>query len=1010
MDTASKRPIFLVTGGHGFIGSHVCRRLFKDNLGHIRIVDISTSSFIPDSICHEFILGDLCDKHVCEYAVRGVHTVLHFAANMGGMGTIHSDNDPIIYDENHLMSRNLLDACVAAGVKRFFYASSACVYPDRLQNDVSKDVSLCEHDVATYPATPQGLYGLEKLNTENVLHHYAPRLDIRIARFHNVFGPGGSWKDGREKAPAAFLRKALVLKRLNDPAAFFEIWGDGTQRRSFLYIDDAVDGIIMLLKSSVREPLNIGSDRSISIDSMARIALASTGTNPDSVRFRYEKSKPIGVASRNSNNDKVSTQLGWRPTTSLEEGMRRTGMWIDQEIAKLISSSHDRTLPFNLLQSKVLGLEPTEVKFAILLPITSRGGASPDDCLLNLRRFASSLVSTTWRDMRSRRGTSYRPIIYLCIDKDDHFLLPKCGRNKPEEVLKREGVFDFFTIVNDRYPAGHVCKLWRDCARKAWNDGCDYMVLLGDDVTLKDEGWMRHVHEEFLSLATNTKAPFGFGCVAFTDTTFAGMPTFPIIHRIHMDIFNGEIVPDVFINQDGDPFLFQLYRRWNCSKLFSARISNGIGGEGDARYAKQHATEWTFDTLGTAVSTAEIWLAKNAEDVLPPKKVTLDIIIPCYRVDIPILDAILSLKPSPYCSVMFIIIIDNPFSPYISELVYKYSHRPDVRVRVNEKNLGASETRNKGMKESAAEWVHFLDDDVVPGEDIIREAEKVIRAHPKAVGFVGNALFPCADSMFKTAVHLAGVTYFWDIATKINDDVPWGVTANLIARRVKDGVIFDARYPKTGGGEDIDFCRKKRAYSLNHGRKGFMAAPNVKVTHPWWNGGKRSYWRFYMWSVGDGALVRQFPELAYTDATPNSAECLGLCGLGILISLPIWLASGEPQMLVIFLKAIVAVLLSNILHDCFRHLYRHPDRYVNMNSSLIGVLWCMSVIESSFIRMFSELGRLCGILSRGEFLSIGKRFDWFAGRMGEGPMEEEKKNNLERLMLAFIFLGLSAMY
>jgi hypothetical protein len=234
--------------------------------------------------------------------------------------------------------------------------------------------------------------------------------------------------------------------------------------------------------------------------------------------------------------------------------------------------------------------------------------------------------------------------------------------------LLEEGIFDIETLLCS-HPRGHVCKLWRDCAKAASASKRDYIVLMGDDVVLQDEGWMRNAHAEFKRLADRTGVPVGFGCVAFTDTSFPGMPTFPIIHRTHLDIFHGEVVPEIFINQDGDPFLFQLYRRWGCSTMFASRLSNSIGGEVNARYAKHHAQDWTFDTLDDASLALEAWL--KGKSPLAERKITLDVVIPCYRVDLTILDKILCLKPSPSCTVMFIIIIDNPSSHiYLSYKIF----------------------------------------------------------------------------------------------------------------------------------------------------------------------------------------------------------------------------------------------------------------------------------------------------------------------------------------------------
>lgn len=236
-------------------GSHIAKRLYDRGGYVVRIIDIES---IPptDTICREFLCGNLCDISTCIAAARGATMILHFAANMGGMGTIHGDNDAEIYAQNHTMTRNILKAASLPGstVTRFFFASSACIYPQRLQNE--EDVSLKESDVFAFDGSlpsPQGFYGLEKLNSELLVAQYADRFEVRIARFHNIYGPGGSWNNGREKAPAALLRKALTCRHLSDRSLklpSFEIWGDGTQRRSFLFIDDAVDALLKLRAQS----------------------------------------------------------------------------------------------------------------------------------------------------------------------------------------------------------------------------------------------------------------------------------------------------------------------------------------------------------------------------------------------------------------------------------------------------------------------------------------------------------------------------------------------------------------------------------------------------------------------------------------------------------------------------------------------------------------------------------------------------------------------------------------
>ncbi|KAJ2912126.1 hypothetical protein MD484_g8287, partial [Candolleomyces efflorescens] len=1041
----SPRNAVLVTGGHGFIvgGSYIAKALY--NSGRytlVRIVDTAPkpSIFEDEAICHETIIGDLHDPYILNSALYDIQVVLHFAANMGGMGTIHADNDFFIYYDNHTMTLNLVRASIAAGVQRFMYASTACVYPEHLQQgslDGVGDVSLSEDDAfacadAELLPRPQGLYGLEKLITELLLNQFpSPRLEVQIARFHNVYGPGGTYANGREKAPAALLRKAIALALLEstDQPRKMEIWGDGSQRRSFLYIEDAVSAVLKLLDSNhLGSPLNIGSDGPITINGLAQLALNCVGVSEDEVEFEYRRNdRPIGVGSRNSNNERVTEVLDWKPTTSIEQGMKLTCDWMKAQIlSDLPTDPGERSLSLRrLLESLVVDLASDTVTFAVLLPITSRGGPQPSDCLENLETFAQSLIKTTLGDTivsQSLSGPSYALRVYLAIDHDDDFLLVDGSLNKAEHLLRKLGFSNVTTTICN-HPKGHVCVLWRDCARMAWKDKCDYYVLFGDDVTVLDNGWMKKVDDEFHKLSSQRHVPLGVGCVAFTDTSFPGMPTFPVIHRRHMDVFGGEVIPDIFINQDGDPFLFQLYRRWGCSRMIEARVKNAIGGSDNARYEKKHTPNWSFDTLKNAV--------EKVSGSLPPSitpTITLDIVIPCYRVNLSILSTILNLSCPSTLSVMFIIIVDDPTSPSIPHLEKLFSHRVDVRIRVNKSNLGASASRNRGLtQESSADWVHFLDDDIVPSNNLLSEVDSIIRRFPNAAGFVGNCKFPVASTVFQAAVHLAGVTYFWDIAEKIESDVPWGVTANLIARRTfNDGVIFDTRYPKTGGGEDIDFCRLKRAETLQRLGEGkgdsegvFQSAKDVVVTHPWWNGGKRSYWRFFMWAYGDGLLVSRFPELSYRDYAPNSAElaclCLFLSPVAALL-LVIFTDTSDQWLgllVAVTFRSLASMVFANVAHDLYRHLVLHPERdeVLNLGPGIKRGPWFwFAVVESTVIRMFSELGRLGGVVDRREWGAIGRRFDWFTGRVGKGPLAEERMNNVQRMLLTVFLLSFSYRY
>lgn len=317
----------LIAGGGGFIGSHLARRL--KNEGHwVRIVDVAANEyFAREEICDEFLQLDLRDMASCIKSCEKIQWVYDLAADMGGMGFIQSNHGTILFN-NTLISFNIVEAARRCGVERFFYSSSACIYPEYRQLDPNNP-GLKESDA--WPAQPQDAYGLEKLATEELRKYYGkdfPNMQFRIARFHNIYGPQGTWKGGREKAPAAFCRKA----RCTTPELGFEMWGDGKQTRSFCYIDDCVEGVIRLMRSDYKEPLNIGSDEMVSMNDMADMALEYAGKK-DKVKVRHIPG-PEGVRGRNSDNTLIKQVLGWAPGILLKEGLGRTFKWIDQQCTK----------------------------------------------------------------------------------------------------------------------------------------------------------------------------------------------------------------------------------------------------------------------------------------------------------------------------------------------------------------------------------------------------------------------------------------------------------------------------------------------------------------------------------------------------------------------------------------------------------------------------------------------------------------------------------------------------
>lgn len=313
----------LVTGAGGFIGHHLTKYLVKRGYW-VRGVDIKEPEYEPTA-AHEFELLDLTNAESCLRATNGIDQVYGLAANMGGIGFIESHKAEIVRD-NTLMNLQSIEAARKNGVKRYLYTSSACIYPGYLQNET--DVTPLKEENA-YPADAEDGYGWEKLYMERVCRHYTEDfgLETRSVRFHNIFGPLGTYDGGREKSPAAICRKIALANDGDD----IEVWGDGKQTRSYCYIDDCVEGIYRLMQSDHREPLNLGQDRMISIDELVDIVAKIASKR---IGKRYDTTKPQGVRGRNSDNARLREVLKWEPQISLEDGLARTYRWIEGEVEK----------------------------------------------------------------------------------------------------------------------------------------------------------------------------------------------------------------------------------------------------------------------------------------------------------------------------------------------------------------------------------------------------------------------------------------------------------------------------------------------------------------------------------------------------------------------------------------------------------------------------------------------------------------------------------------------------
>ena len=324
----------VVMGAGGFIGSHMVKRLKSEGYW-VRGVDLKHTEFTKTE-ADDFVIGDLRDPIVVENVIdKDMDLLYQFAADMGGAGYIFvGDNDANVMHNSALINLNTAHESVKKGVKKIFYSSSACMYPAYNQTD--PDNPMCSEDSA-YPAEPDSEYGWEKLFSERLFKAFERNygLNVRIGRFHNIFGPEGTWDGGKEKAPAAMCRKAAKCKEGDS----LEVWGDGLQTRSFLYIDECIEAVQKLMESNFTEPINIGSEEMVSINQLAQIAIDLSEKNitinnleGEAFKAKYGHEVPMGVRGRNSDNKLFRDNIGWEPNYPLSKGMEHTFRWIQSQL------------------------------------------------------------------------------------------------------------------------------------------------------------------------------------------------------------------------------------------------------------------------------------------------------------------------------------------------------------------------------------------------------------------------------------------------------------------------------------------------------------------------------------------------------------------------------------------------------------------------------------------------------------------------------------------------------
>jgi len=313
----------LVCGAGGFIGSHLVSRLKREGF-FVRGVDLKFPEFVPTE-ADDFVIGDLRDFAVCNRVVdRRFDEVYQLAADMGGAGYLFTgENDADVMHNSAQINLNMLEACLRRDTRRIFYSSSACMYPEYNQRDPDNPKTA---EDSAYPAAPDSEYGWEKLFSERLYLAYGRNkgIEARIARYHNIFGPMGTWNNGKAKAPAALCRKIAEAKKGGE----IEIWGDGKQTRSFLYIDECIEGTIRLMRSSWTGPVNIGSEEMVTIDGLAGEIMQVAGKK---VAIRHIPG-PLGVRGRNSDNRLIEEKLGWKPSAALKDGLAKTYAWIARQV------------------------------------------------------------------------------------------------------------------------------------------------------------------------------------------------------------------------------------------------------------------------------------------------------------------------------------------------------------------------------------------------------------------------------------------------------------------------------------------------------------------------------------------------------------------------------------------------------------------------------------------------------------------------------------------------------
>mmetsp|Transcript_5205 Transcript_5205/g.15151 ORF Transcript_5205/g.15151 Transcript_5205/m.15151 type:complete len:1022 (+) Transcript_5205:39-3104(+) len=549
------------------------------------------------------------------------------------------------------------------------------------------------------------------------------------------------------------------------------------------------------------------------------------------------------------------------------------------------------------------------------------------------------------------------------IDQDDPIYNSDEARDRIRALLLCEA--RFVEIKPVMY--GHVCKIWNLLASRANND---FIVLLGDDLKLYDRGWQERIALKFHEIAHKEGLPFGAACVGLNDLSFPGFPTFPVVHRWHMKQF-GSLLPKQFANQGGDPYLYELYSRFNAASFcVDCRLENRIGGDGDARY-KKHQINWSCQILNMGIR-------KLKETLGPPKGFVLDVVVPSYRVDnSDFLRRIVKVRASRKMYVKFWLVVDNPLQCHVESIkdLAKKLNASQLLTEGNyyinvihyPENRGASYARNTGYNYSTADWVLFLDDDVIPNSEIFDAYYGAVQRYPDGKVFVGQTELPEPCGIWTEMLRTCNVGYFYSVAKHMVHP-SWGVTANLMVRgpRYNSTIQFKDIYPKTGGGEDIDFVYQFKDWYKTLERRVTVGVPEAIVKHPWWNSGNPCYGQISGWAVGDSLCITQWPKKTFL-AFPNWVEYI------TFVLLPLTMLTGK-----IFVGTMTILAVVVLEHSIKTARYLSSAYPITASDNIFYNM--MVALGAGSVLSAQELTRTIALIRRGSAYSICRRVDWFDGQ------------------------------